>query len=96
MEHNLPLFCVGASLIWFGWYGFNGASAYKASFDAGIAILNTHIGACTSGVVWSFLAYFRENRFHLVEIISGSLAGLAGVKIELLYFINFNKFSFIY
>lgn len=49
MNHNLPLFCAGASLIWFGWYGFNAGSYYKASFGAGVPLLNTHIGACASG-----------------------------------------------
>lgn len=77
--HNIPLFVVGASLIWAGWYGFNGGSGLMADGLASVALTNTHIAACVSGTIWVCIAYFNDHQFHVTEIFNGALAGLAGV-----------------
>jgi Amt family ammonium transporter len=77
--HNLPVTVIGGVLIWAGWYFFNGGSALSANFQAANALLNTHIAACMGGLVWVTLSYFRDRQFHLLDILNGALAGLAGI-----------------
>lgn len=77
--HNLPVTVIGGVLIWAGWYFFNGGSALASNFQAANALLNTHIAACMGGLVWVTLSYFRDNQFHLLDILNGALAGLAGI-----------------
>ena len=47
-QHNVPLAIVGGSLIWAGWYSFNGGSATQANGQAAVALLNTHLSCCTA------------------------------------------------
>jgi Amt family ammonium transporter len=56
-----------------------GGSANKANGQAVLALLNTHISACAGAAVWTFLAFRRDGKWHITEIIGGAFAGLAGV-----------------
>lgn len=78
-HHNMPLSILGGSLIWAGWYFFNGGSALKANAQAAVALLNTHLAGCAGALVWTALAYARDKHWHLSEIIGGAFAGLAAV-----------------
>lgn len=78
-HHNIPLAVLGASLIWGGWYSFNGGSAYKANAQAGYAIVNTHIAACAGGLTWVIFTRLRAKHWALMEVVNGALAGLATV-----------------
>jgi hypothetical protein len=40
--HNLTLVALGAFILWFGWFGFNGGSTLKADASIGKILLNTH------------------------------------------------------
>ena len=77
--HNLPVTVIGGVLIWAGWYFFNAGSSLSANFQAANALLNTHVAACMGGLVWVTLSYFRDGQFHLLDILNGALAGLAGI-----------------
>ena len=78
-HHNLPLAILGGSIIWGAWYSFNGGSAYKANGQAAIAVMNTHISACASALIWTLASYYRDSRWHLTEIMNGAFAGLAAI-----------------
>jgi len=78
-HHNLPLTFVGGSIIWCGWFCFNGGSSFAANEFAGLAVINTQISACFSAVAWVTCSYYETGFFHLVEILNGAFAGLAGV-----------------
>ena len=78
-HHNMPLSILGGSLIWAGWYSFNGGSALKANVQAAVALLNTHLAGCSGAFMWTILAYHRDKHWHLSEIIGGAYAGLAAV-----------------
>ena len=78
-HHNMPLSILGGSLIWAGWYSFNGGSALKANVQAAVALLNTHMAGCSGAFMWTILAYHRDRHWHLSEIIGGAYAGLAAV-----------------
>ena len=77
--HSVPLTMIGTSLVWAGWYSFNGGSALAANGQAASALLNTQIAACSSGFVWVVLEYWRDKKLPLTSMASGVLAGLAAV-----------------
>lgn len=65
-----------ASLLWFGWLGFNGGSAFGANLRAVMAIWNSMIAAAFGGVVWCLLDFRIERRWTMVGFCSGTIAGL--------------------
>ena len=77
--HSPILTMIGASMLWIGWFGFNGGSALAAGNSAGMALLVTHIAAATASLVWMGIEWFRFGRPSLVGIVTGMVAGLATV-----------------
>ena len=76
---NVPLAAVGCSLLWVGWFGFNGGSALSA--EGGVAVsacVSTQIGAVSSGCVWLLLSWYYTKP-SCSALMNGLLAGLAGV-----------------
>ena len=60
--HNIPFVALGAGLLWFGWFGFNGGSALAANGVAAVAFVNTNIAAAAGMVAWLAIAWWREQR----------------------------------
>ena len=77
--HNLPLAVVGASLLWFGWFGFNAGGAYSAGGLTANTLLVTHAASAVSSMVWVLFAWKRSKKPSLTAGINGAIAGLAGV-----------------
>jgi len=77
--HSPILTMIGASMLWIGWFGFNGGSALAAGNGAGMALLVTHIAAATAALVWMLIEWIRFGRPSLVGIVTGMVAGLATV-----------------
>ena len=77
--HSPILTMIGASMLWVGWFGFNGGSALGAGHSAGMALLVTHIAAATASLSWMFIEWKRFGRPSLVGIVTGMVAGLATV-----------------
>ena len=77
--HSPTLTMVGAGLLWFGWYGFNGGSALSASDGAASAILNTHLAACAAALIWIMLERTKIGKPTSIGIVTGAVAGLATV-----------------
>ena len=77
--HSPVLTMIGASMLWVGWFGFNGGSALGAGNSAGMALLVTHIAAATAALIWMFIEWKRFGRPSLVGIVTGMVAGLATV-----------------
>lgn len=78
-HHNIPLLVIGGTIIWVGWYSFNGCSALVGGASAGAALLNTHLSASVSGLTWVALTYRQDKCFHVTDMMNGAFAGLAGV-----------------
>ena len=78
--HSLPLAAIGALLLWFGWYGFNGGSVLSADPAAtSLVVVNTTLGAaagCMSAVVATWIVAKTPD---LSMAINGVLAGLVGI-----------------
>ncbi|MCA8836782.1 MAG: ammonium transporter [Proteobacteria bacterium] len=79
LPHNLGLTMGGAGLLWVGWYGFNGGSALTAGADAAMAILVTHLCACTAGLVWAGIEWRRQGAPTALGLVTGLVAGLATI-----------------
>ena len=76
--HNIPYSILGAGLLWFGWFGFNGGSALAANGLAVIAIVNTNTAAAAAGLVWMFLSW-RDDKPSVLGIITGAVVGLVAI-----------------
>jgi Amt family ammonium transporter len=79
LPHNLPFMALGAGLLWFGWFGFNGGSELAANGVAAVAFVNTNTAAATGMVAWMALAWWREQKPSMSGALTGSVAGLATV-----------------
>ena len=74
--HNLTLSVVGASLVWVGWFGFNGGSALGANGSAGYALVTTQVAAAAAGVAWALVEKLIRGKASVLGLASGAVAGL--------------------
>ena len=77
--HSPVLTMVGASMLWVGWFGFNGGSALAADQTASMAILVTHIAASIGAFSWILIEWLRFGKPSLVGMATGMVAGLATI-----------------
>ncbi|HYE05283.1 MAG TPA: ammonium transporter [Planctomycetota bacterium] len=77
--HNLVLSFIGAALLWFGWFGFNGGSALGAGGLAVLAFANTQIAAAAAAVAWVVAEWLLRGKPTLLGGISGCVAGLVAI-----------------
>ena len=78
-QHSPILTMIGASMLWVGWFGFNGGSALAAGQGAAMALLVTHISAAVASLVWMFIEWRKFGRPSVVGMVTGMVAGLATV-----------------
>jgi Amt family ammonium transporter len=77
--HNLTMTLLGATLLWFGWFGFNGGSALASGALATSAFLTTHISAATATLSWIFVEWKHRGKPTLLGAVSGAVAGLVAI-----------------
>jgi ammonium transporter, Amt family len=77
--HNLPFTILGAGLLWFGWFGFNGGSALSSGQLATAAFVNTNTAGATAMLVWMLLDQILRKEMTALGAATGAIAGLAGV-----------------
>ncbi len=70
---------IGTGLLWFGWFGFNAGGALRADYQAVNAFGSTFVALAFAMMTWLILAKIRGNGFDFVDILTGSVAGLATV-----------------
>ena len=73
---NLAYMLIGTGLLWVGWFGFNGGSAFGANATAGLAMVNTQISAAVAAVVYVLLEWMLRGKASLVGLATGAVAGL--------------------
>ena len=79
VPHSPPLVMIGTSMLWVGWFGFNGGSALAADANAGMAMTVTHISAATASLVWMLIEWVKHGKPTLVGTATGCIAGLATI-----------------
>ncbi|AMS05301.1 ammonium transporter [Acidipropionibacterium acidipropionici] len=77
--HNTTMVMLGAAGLWFGWFGFNAGSALGANELAGIAWINTLIGAGAALLGWIIVEKIRDGHPTTLGAASGMVAGLVGI-----------------
>ncbi|WP_136635595.1 ammonium transporter [Pseudooceanicola onchidii] len=77
--HNPGFVMIGASMLWVGWFGFNGGSQLAADGGAAMALTVTHISAATASVTWAIWERIKYGKSSLVGIVTGTIAGLASI-----------------
>ena len=70
---------VGGLLVWVGWFGVTGGSAFAATDDATTAIINTHAAAASAALFWALLEKLMLGKPSAVGFVMGAIAGLAAV-----------------
>lgn len=76
---SLPLTSIGATMLWTGWFGFNGGSALQAGQSAVHAVMNSQTAATVCSTCFLFYVMVRTGKASLLQCINGAIAGLAGV-----------------
>jgi len=79
LPHSVPLTLLGAGLLWFGWFGFNGGSALAANAIAALAFVNTLLAPAATLVVWMALDVSRTGRATAVGAATAIVVGLVAV-----------------
>jgi Amt family ammonium transporter len=79
MPHNMTMVLLGAGILWFGWFGFNGGSALSASGTAALALVNSQLAAAAGGIAWLIIDLVRYGKASALGFASGLVAGLATV-----------------
>jgi Amt family ammonium transporter len=77
--HNLPFAVLGAGLLWFGWFGFNGGSALQANSLGVNALVVTHVAAAAAGMAWAVMDWLLLARPTMLGMITGAIAGLVAI-----------------
>lgn len=81
---NIPLVVLGAMLLWIGWFGFNGGSAFnissKESADlVGLIIVNTNTAGLAGAIVAALIVWFDYKKLDVTMILNGALGGLVAI-----------------
>ena len=77
--HNLGYTVIGASMLWFGWFGFNAGSELAADGTAGMAMAVTQIATATAALGWMFAEWSAHGKPSVLGIASGAVAGLVAI-----------------
>ena len=77
--HNIPFVVLGASLLWFGWFGFNAGSALAADGLAAHAFMTSAISSAAALVSWMLIDVIKDGKPTLVGASTGLVVGLVAI-----------------
>ena len=76
--HNIPITVLGAALLWFGWFGFNGGAASTIE-QGGLIWINTLVAPAAGMITWIMIERIRSSRPSSIGSVSGLIAGLVAI-----------------
>lgn len=77
--HNLTMTILGASILWFGWFGFNAGSALAAGEIATLAFFTTQVATGAAALSWVIAEWAVQGRPTTLGAASGAVAGLVAI-----------------
>jgi len=77
--HSLTMTMIGASLLWFGWFGFNAGSALEANGSAALAFMNTYLATACAVLAWMGVEWLLKGKPSMLGAASGAVAGLVAI-----------------
>ena len=77
--HSLTFTMIGASLLWFGWFGFNAGSALEASGGSALAMVNTWVATACAAMSWMLAEWLIKGKPSMLGAASGAVAGLVAI-----------------
>ncbi len=77
--HSLTMTMIGASLLWFGWFGFNAGSALEANGSAALAFMNTYLATACAVLTWMGTEWVIKGKPSMLGAASGAVAGLVAI-----------------
>jgi Amt family ammonium transporter len=77
--HSLTFTMIGASLLWFGWFGFNAGSALEASGGSALAMVNTWLATACATLSWMLAEWMLKGKPSMLGAASGAVAGLVAI-----------------
>jgi Amt family ammonium transporter len=77
--HNVTMTVIGAALLWFGWFGFNGGSAIASGSLATSAFVVTHIATAAAALSWMLVEWVHRGKPTVLGAASGAVAGLVAI-----------------
>jgi len=79
LPHHLGYAVLGAALLWFGWFGFNGGSALAANGLAANAMITSNTAAAAAMITWVLLDIYKSGKPTVLGAITGAIAGLVAI-----------------
>lgn len=79
LPHHVPFVLLGAGLLWFGWFGFNGGSALAANGTAALAFVNTLLAPAATLVAWALLDFGKTRKITAVGAATAIVVGLVAI-----------------
>ena len=79
LPHNVPFVLLGAGLLWFGWFGFNGGSALASNGIASLAFVNTMLAPAATLTIWTLVDLARTGKVTAVGAATAIVVGLVAV-----------------
>jgi len=77
--HSLTMTMIGASLLWFGWFGFNAGSALEANGSAALAFVNTWLATAAAALSWMAVEWMVKGKPSMLGGASGAVSGLVAI-----------------
>ncbi|MBI2887709.1 MAG: ammonium transporter [Chloroflexi bacterium] len=78
-SHDATMTVLGASLLWFGWFGFNAGSALASGALATSAFLVTNTAAAMAALTWATMSWMHKGSPSVIGAAAGAVAGLVAI-----------------